>query len=108
MTLTWDMADLIFRIVQILIIPAGVWIFQSFRSLNREVGHLRERLSTAEARIAEAPSAKSLHELSLSVERMSGNLKALGERMGGIDRVVDRVDKMVTRQETYLLSGVGK
>lgn len=108
MTFSLEGADFALRLLQIVFIPLLAWVWRSAAALQRDQLAIRVRLSTLEAQLASVPSAQSLHELSLSVERMSGNLKALGERMGGIDRVVDRVDKMVTRQETYLLNGVGK
>ncbi len=100
--------NLILRCLQVLVIPVAIWVWRRFASLDAEITGLRERLSTAEARLKDAPSTKSLHELSLSVERMSGNLKALGERMGGMDRVVERMDRILSRQEEFLLNNGGK
>lgn len=108
MTLTYETADIVLRLLQILVLPAMIWVLRSFTLINRELTILRERLSKAEARLDDTPNSKSVHELALSVERMSGNLKALGERMGGMDRIVDRVEKVLNRHEDFLLNGGGK
>lgn len=103
--LSMEIMDLAIRILQILIVPAAVWVWRSVARLDAEIAALRTRLSVAEGEIAKVPTAGALHELNLSVERMSGNVKALGERLSGVDRVVERMDRMLSRQENYLLNG---
>lgn len=130
MTFGLDTMDFILRVLQILVIPAAVWVWRSFSRVDKELevlraqlanrtaelkagtaeefGKLRERLSTAEARLNDVPSGGALHDLAISVERLRGDVKTVGERLTGVDRVVERMDKILSRQEDYLLKSGGK
>ena len=127
MTPTFETADILLRILQILVIPAAVWVWRSFARVDKELevlraqlanrtaelkagtvdefGKLRERLSTAEAQLKDMPSANALHEIALGVERLRGDIKGVDERLNGVDRIVECMDKILSRQETFLLTG---
>lgn len=130
MTFGLDTMDFALRVLQILVIPATVWVWRSFARVDKELevlraqlanrtaeikagmaedlGKLRERLSTAEARLNDVPSGGALHDLAISIERLRGDVKAVVERLTGVDRVVERMDKILSRQEDYLLKNGGK
>jgi hypothetical protein len=108
MTLTYETADIVLRLLQILVLPAMIWVLRSFTLINKEIAALRERLSTAEARLNDVPSGNELHDISLSVVGLRGDIKGLDERLTGVDRLVERMERIVSRQETYLLNGVRK
>lgn len=105
MTLTFETADLLLRILQILVLPAMIWVLRNFATINKELAALRERLSSAEAQLKDMPSGNALHEIALGVERLRGDIKGVDERLNGVDRIVERMDKILSRQETFLLTG---
>lgn len=63
-----------------------------------------ERLTKIEAELKHVPSAASLHELSTAVARMAGDLKVVAARMDGVDRLANRVERVIERQEDWLKS----
>ncbi|WP_316978036.1 DUF2730 family protein [Shumkonia mesophila] len=73
-----------------------------------EVKELRDRIMRAEARLEETPTSKALHELALSISGFGGDLKAVTARLDGLGKIVERLETVTDRQETYLLTGGGK
>ena len=70
---------------------------------------LNDRLIHAEAEIEDKPTVKALHELALSMNSFSGDLKALVARLDGQTEIVRRLEKVADRQEQFLLNnGVRK
>ena len=72
--------------------------------LEERLDQANVRLTHAEARIAEGPTSKALHELAVSIEHLSGEIKTNSARLEGVARLVGRLETVVDRQETHLLS----
>lgn len=100
-----DAAKLILMVFQIILIPAFVWFVKKAGDHQRAVSQLTARVVELEATLENMPGAEAFHQLSLSVERMSGNVKALSERLAGMDRMLSKVDSILDRQEHFLLNG---
>lgn len=66
---------------------------------------LERRISKNEDSLCNFPDNNALHEIALAVERLRGDLSAMGKEIDGLRDVVDKVDRIVERQETYLLNG---
>jgi|GEM_PF-3895547 len=64
---------------------------------------MRDRLARAEARLDDAPTSKGLHELALSIEHFGGDLRAVLERVDGLGKVIERLERVTSRQEQYLM-----
>ena len=67
-----------------------------------ETSSLRERVTTLEAQLRETPTSKSLHEVALGLERLSGDLKVVVERTDGMKGLFDLQQSVVVRLEDYL------
>jgi uncharacterized protein HemX len=65
--------------------------------------NLTARLTRAEARLDDAPTGKALHEVAVSIERLSGDLRSAVTRMDGMDRLVQRLEAVAQRQEDYIV-----
>ena len=77
-------------------------------AVARTEAHVLEgRLARVEACIVNAPSAREMHELSLGIARLEGELKALCARSAGIESGMNRIEKYVDRQEEHLLARGG-
>lgn len=66
--------------------------------LNRH----NERIVALESRIAALPTEKSLHELAIMMERLSGELKVAIERISGVQGDLDRIEQTLERHEDIL------
>ncbi len=76
-------------------------------------GHLRQeesaritalegRLLSLDERIALLPDASSLNDLAKVVESLRGDLKAIDMRITGVDRLMQRLERALDRQEVIL------
>lgn len=64
----------------------------------------RERLIRAEAEIDDKPTATALHELAVSLTSCGGDIKAVVARLDGLETLVERIEKIADRQESYLMN----
>jgi len=104
--------DLILRIVQVVVIPVvGVLIKllldqrKDQRQQTKTLAGFDKRLTTAEACLRNVPSEKTLHELALTIQNFGGDLHVAVEKIEGMGRIVDRLERVVTRHEDFLLNG---
>ncbi len=58
-----------------------------------------------EVRLEAMPSQKEVHDLTVSVEKLSGKVGAAVERLEAADRNQDRMERVLNRVEDYLLNG---
>jgi Tfp pilus assembly protein PilO len=61
-----------------------------------------------EVRLETMPSQKEVHDLTVSVEKLSGKVGAAVERLEAADRNQDRMERVLNRVEDYLLNGGSK
>jgi uncharacterized protein HemX len=71
---------------------------------RHDVTDLATRLTGAETRLNDAPTGKAMHEVAVSIERLSGDLRAAVARMDGVHEIVKRLDAITNRQEEFLLN----
>lgn len=71
-------------------------------ALRTEAGSLDKRLTTVEIQMQSLPTTKAVHDLDLSVSKLSGDVRALTARIDGLDDIVERVEAATARQEDYI------
>ena len=64
---------------------------------------LEQRLSTSEQTQRALPSKEDIHKLELSMERLKGEMKTLGQAMATHSDNANRVEAILTRHEEHLL-----
>lgn len=77
-------------------------------ALEKEDAKQAHRITRTEDILAAMPDAQALHDLALLIERLSGDVRTLGERVGGYGQIMERVEKVVARHENYLLHNNGR
>jgi len=63
-----------------------------------------ERIAALENRIAHVPSQDDVHDLRLCITRLEGSMDTLGKRLDGTERLLERFESVVNRQEDYLMN----
>lgn len=86
----------------------GLWSARRAFAAKGELQEMERRLTAAEAKLDQAPTAKAMHELALAISGMGGDLKATVAELKGLRGVVHRLDQVVQRQEDYLLKSAGE
>lgn len=64
-----------------------------------EIDALHLKIVEMEGRVRNMPAAGAMHELSLSMERLGGDIKAVATRLDGAHMLIDRLESTVTRHE---------
>ncbi|WP_035252287.1 DUF2730 family protein [Desulfocurvus vexinensis] len=104
MELNLEVAEFVLRIVQVLVVPLLGWLGKIVLDLRREVTELRGRVRTNEDLLKELPGNGEWHNLSLSIEGLRGDIKRVDAKIDGVDRVIGKMDRVLDRQEDYLLN----
>lgn len=105
--MTWDAVRLGFDILQFVVVGGvGAYVWSSNRTkARREVTEaLDRRLTKVESALRSMPSIQAVHALTVSMTQLSGELKAALARVDGLEDVVERVERIVNRQEEHLLA----
>jgi hypothetical protein len=97
--------DLVLRIVQVVVLPILGILLKLLLDQRKQASDLDKRLTTAEACLKNVPSEKTLHELALNIRSFGGDLHVAVEKIEGVGRIVDRLERVVTRHEDFLLKG---
>ena len=89
----------------------GALVYAHFRTKSQatqaELVVLRDRIAKVEGRLEQTPTVQAIHELAVSLEHLSGNLKATVARIEGLDEIIDRMDRVLNRHEEFLLKSGG-
>lgn len=112
----FDTLDLILRILQVVVIPIVGLLGKLILDLRKEQQKdqtanskdhtdFEKRLSDAEACLRLVPSEKAIHDLALTIQDFGGDLRVAVEKIEGVDRLVGRLERIVTRHEDYMLNG---
>lgn len=101
MHINTEIADLILRVVQWLVLPGLLWLVRSIMMLRRDIIELKARIDRLEEYRSTAPGETALHKLETAITAQGGDLKAIRE-------AVSRLEQVVTRHEDYLLTGGGR
>ncbi|WP_419787230.1 DUF2730 family protein [Pseudodesulfovibrio sp.] len=108
--------DLILRILQVVFLPiVGLLIKlildqrksqkEEQKANAKDHTDFEKRLSAAEACLKSAPTEEAIHDLALTIEKFGGSLRVAVEKIEGVDRLVTRLERIVTRHEDYMLNG---
>jgi hypothetical protein len=100
--------DFILRIVQVVVLPILAFLIKLLLDQRKQLYSLDCRLTKAESRLQTVPSEKAMHELALTIRSFGGDLHVAVERIEGVGRIVDRLERVVTRHEDFLLNNGGK
>ncbi len=92
--------DFVFRVLVLAVIPALVVLVRQLMALRRGMDLLEQRTRTIEKTLDDMPGERGLHQLSLSVVALEGEAKAMRE-------VMERMERIVSRHEDYLLNAGG-
>lgn len=104
--MTWEAIRLGFDIFQFAVLGVvGAYVWSTNRTkTRREVTEaLDRRLTKVESTLRSMPSIQAVHGLTVSMTQLSGDLKAALARVDGLEDVVERVERIVNRQEEHLL-----
>jgi hypothetical protein len=91
--------------VQVVVLPIIGVLLKLLLDQRKQLSCLDNRLTKAEAYLENVPGDKSLHELALSLRSFGGDLHVAVEKIEGMGRIVDRLERVVTRHEDFLLGG---
>lgn len=81
---------------------------QLHRSEEERTQKMAKMVDRHEQRIRDLPTNADLHELDIHITKLEGTIAALTERISGFGAIVERAEKMVDRQEAYLLRQGGR
>ncbi|MFP3944325.1 MAG: hypothetical protein ACLFWF_10550 [Alphaproteobacteria bacterium] len=114
----------ILMLINIAVIPAVVWIFRGYFGLKEDLRKMGEEVSEVRGRQSEMPSAAQFGQLHVAVERLSGNIAALGARLDGevntmnahlkgFENLMKKLENLTDLQQRYLMQqdkkgGTGK
>lgn len=98
---------LLLRIVQVLLVPILLWMLKQIFALRRDIEELRGKVGRNEDRLKSLPDNNALHQLALGFEGLRGDVRTVGARIGGLEQVVNKMDSILDRQESFLLNGGG-
>lgn len=62
------------------------------------VGELRDRITRVEEKLPHLPDQKSMHELSLRIEEMHGDMKALQQALKGVQGQLETANDFLLRE----------
>jgi Protein of unknown function (DUF2730) len=74
-----------------------------FKAGSERMDRHEARLNSMEQTMRGLPQKEDMHQLQLSVERMSGKLDTMSAVIDGNNKVMERLEDVVERQENYLL-----
>lgn len=100
--------DFILRIIQVVVLPILLFLIKLFIDLRKQLSSFDTRLTKAETCLQNVPSEKALHELALAIHNFGGNLHVAVEKIEGVGRIVERLERVVARHEDFLLNNGGR
>lgn len=71
------------------------------KDTSKIINGLKVKTQDVEANLKNVPSVKNIHDLSLQISTMAGDIRSLSE-------ILERVEQKVMRQEDYLMHQGGK
>lgn len=76
--------------------------------LTTEVNAVERRLAKVEGAVEHLPTKESFHELAVAVTKVGGTVESLTERVAGLGQLMNRIEAVVDRQESYLMQQKGE
>ncbi len=74
------------------------------QTYNTKISYIEGQIHNLEDRITRMPDAKVITQLAGTVESLRGDLKALDMRITGLDRLIQRIEHALDRQNLILHS----
>jgi predicted nucleic acid-binding Zn-ribbon protein len=71
-------------------------------SLTTRLANAEGRLDRMHDRMTEAPTAKEINQLHISIERLNGDVRVLNEKMSGSEDLFQRMEHQVSLLDTFL------
>ena len=75
-------------------------VVEANRAEQQQLGY---RVSLLEMQLGSVPSKESLHHLEKSLVRCEGQVAGVAERITGFEKILERTETVLARQEQYLL-----
>lgn len=93
-------------IMTFLALATTVWNFVSSgsRANAKAITSHAERLNLLEQQVKTMPGKDDLHQLQLELTRMSGSMQTISAVMEGNQKIMSRLEMIVTRHEDHMLS----
>ncbi len=101
----YEVLSLVLRIAQVLVVPVLGWLVREILVNRRGIEELRSEVQRHKDKLDCLPDDKALHNLALQIEALRGDVRAMNERFGGLELVVGKMDRILDRQESFLLNG---
>ena len=108
MQVSFEALEFILRILQILVIPVLGWLIKVLWNLRKDVLVITQRVKKNEELLECAPNHDAIHGLALAIEGLRGDVRTVNEKVGGMANLVNKLDSIIERQESYLLNNGGK
>ena len=111
MTLLFDPTVTVGVIVTVVLAIVG-WVQMVRKATNERIGSLvgrqdrhETRLQSLEQTVTGLPAKDHIHDLKLELAALRGELKAMAAVMEGNNKIMVRLETIVTRHEDHLLDG---
>lgn len=111
MTFAFDLTVTMGVIVTAVIAVVG-WVQMGRKAVNDRITATNERLdrhdhrlSTVEQTVVGLPGKDNIHDLRLELSGMKGELREMRAVMEGNNKIMGRLETIVTRHEDHLLDG---
>lgn len=78
---------------------------EELEELEKRLDDFNRRMERAEGRLDVMPSQTEIHELSLAIEKLNGELGRVVERVDASNTNQNRFESVLGRVEEYLLNG---
>lgn len=99
-------------VITTIVIAMAGWFGRRNAAIDSRIQACSERLDRHEARthaieqtLQALPGQKDLHELSLAISEMRGDMREVRAAMQGQAAMLGRVENVVSRQEEHLMRG---
>ncbi len=76
-----------------------------FKAGSERMDRHETRINSLEQTVRAQPTRDDMHELRLSIERLNGELRTMAAVIEGNNRIMERIEDVVGRQEEHLMKG---
>ena len=98
--LIWDMVTTVIAMLAALY----AWLLGRNRATASEINALDQRATRLEAALQNMPSHADLTKLNLEIAELSGDIKAIGQSINGLQATLPRMEESLGRINDYLLN----
>ena len=98
--LIWDMVTTVIAMLAALY----AWLLGRNRATASEINALDQRATRLEAALQNMPSHADLTKLNREIAELSGDIKAIGQSINGLQATLPRMEESLGRINDYLLN----